>query len=180
MENNVPSLHPQRNKFLWLIGLLVILVIALVAVRYSVPKKDMKNTSGDGKSMDGDKMANNNPPGVTTKEVSKEQLPDKIPSNLPIETGAKVTQNYTSTNSSGDFQSTRVYESKKTIDENKRIYLDYLKNNGWKVVASLEESDNKVFTAVKGDLQMQLTINQSTASKTVMVEVTITAKPGVQ
>lgn len=170
------QVHPQRNKFLWLAGFLVLLAVIGFAVKYGVSKKAITTgTNPDGKKTD--TAVGKNPPSVTIKEVPKDKLPEKLPTNLPTEVGAKITQNYSSTNATGDFQATRAYESKKTMAENKKIYTDFFAKDGWKVVAFLDESDYKVMTAIKGDLQMQLSLRQGISAQVVEVEQTITATP---
>ncbi len=163
--------HPQRNKFLWLVGFLVVVVVAIVVAKMTMPKNN-KPVVKEQK----EEKKNDTKPAVSITEIPKDKIPDKMPANLPIESDAKITQNYSAVQGQS-FQYTRAYETKKSIVDVRKAYQDYFSKNGWKVVASLDDAGLKVFTAVKDDLQMQVSMSDSTISKLVLVEITVTANP---
>lgn len=161
--------HPFRNKFMWLIGFLVLLVIIVVAVKFTM--KDRQQSNGqNNEQMSGD----NGPVEVEKKDVAEQTIPSGIPGNLPKEDGAKVLQNYTATTQAGVKASTRQIESKKSVDENARIYTDFFKNNGWKITNESGIQDTKAITATKDKDQLQVTINKNSITSVVTVDVTWT------
>lgn len=163
--------HPQRNKFLWLVGFLVVVVVAIVVAKMTMPKTDKPVVKEQN-----EEKKNDTKPAVSITEIPKDKIPDKMPSNLPIESDAKITQNYSAVQGQS-FQYTRAYETKKSIVDVRKSYQDYFAKNGWKVVATLDDAGLKVFTAVKDELQMQVSMSDSTISKLVLVEITVTANP---
>ncbi len=115
------------------------------------------------------------------QDVPTTRLPDKLPADIPQEPGAKVTQNYTATTNDGRLQSTRVFETAKTLDENVKIYTDYLKKNGWTIGAGADLKDVKAISASKGDLALQITIAQNNVNQIKTVNISLTqAAPVVQ
>lgn len=111
---------------------------------------------------------------VETKDVPTSQFPENFPTDLPIEKGAEVTQNYTATTNDGRFQATRTFQTAKTLDENYKIYRDYSLKNGWELGTGVDQENIKVVTATKGNLTMTVTISQSTSSQAKTVNITIT------
>ena len=71
---------------------------------------------------------------VAKKEVPDTQLPEGFPINLPIESGAQITQNFTVTTPDGRTQSTRGYVSTKSLADSYKTFTDYLKKEGWIII----------------------------------------------
>jgi hypothetical protein len=66
--------------------------------------------------------------------------------------------------------STRQFISKKTLAENYKIYTAYLKKEGWKIEAALDQETVKSIFATKGErTSITITMNQNatTAESTV-------------
>ena len=63
---------------------------------------------------------------VKKMDVDFSKLPEKFPTNIPIESGAKITQNYNATTPEGEFQATRSFVTTKTLAENIKIYSNIL------------------------------------------------------
>ncbi len=112
-------------------------------------------------------------PVFTRTEVNSNTLPEKFPADFPLEKNAQVLSNYTATGQ-GIFQSTRQFQSKKTIDENFKIYNDYLTQNKWVVESILNNSkipDTKSISAVKGPAHVTITLNRNNYTKLVTVDI---------
>jgi hypothetical protein len=111
---------------------------------------------------------------VEKKEIDLSKLPDKFPADIPQEKGAKVVQNYTATTNDGRFQATRVFETAKTLDENVKIYSDYMDKQGWVAGTATNTKTLRVVNGTKGDLTLQVTVNENSATKTKTVNITVT------
>src|SRR5688572_25742188 len=108
---------------------------------------------------------------IDKKDLDASQLPEKFPADLPLEAGAKVTQNYNITTDDGRFQATRTFETSKTLEENVKIYTDYFNKNGWQAGTAIDNKDSKVLSATKGGSSLQIAISQNpvTQIKTVNI-----------
>lgn len=107
---------------------------------------------------------------VEVKPVDKNQLPTRFPSDFPIESGAEIKSNYNAENETS-IQATRLFVSKKTAAENFKLYSDYLKNNGWNIITTLDQEALKVIAASKGSDKLDITINLNSVSNQVTVDV---------
>lgn len=115
--------------------------------------------------------------GIQKTEVDHSKLPDKFPADIPIEQGATVTQNYNSTIGDGLFQATRVFETKKSLAENFKLYQDVLTKNGYIIGVNdtVDQPSAKAISARKGNTQVQITIEENQVShiRTINISVTI-------
>ncbi len=111
------------------------------------------------------------PMKVEKKDVPTNQVPDNFPLDIPIEKGAKITQNYNSTAENGLYQATRAFVTVKSLDENFKLYSDYLSQNGWKLISSLNQDNLKVLAATKGKSNLQITMSLNTANQSRTIEV---------
>ncbi len=137
----------QSKKIIWVFGIVAIVAVALAVVVVLIDRKDgtsQTKTSTEFK--------------VTQRDVDQSKLPDKFPADIPLEQGAKITQNYSSTTADGHYQATREFETKKTLAENVKLYTDYFKKNGWIIGTGIDQPDFKVVSATKGNLSLQVTI----------------------
>ena len=78
-------------------------------------------------------------PLVVIKRLDKNQLPEGLPQNIPIESDAQILKNekITTEKPAGkEIEWRRAFISKYTLEENKNIYLDYLKQNDWNIINS--------------------------------------------
>jgi hypothetical protein len=151
----------QNKKFtLWAVVVLVVVLALVLVIRSS--KKPQSGT--------GNKPASGSLQ-VTKTEVPPGTAPQGFPADIPIEAGAKITQNYNATAGNGLFQATRVFDSSKSMDQNFAIYSDYLKSAGWTVVNTLNLSTTKVLAAKKGAANLQITIAQNTVTKVISVSI---------
>jgi 16S rRNA C967 or C1407 C5-methylase (RsmB/RsmF family) len=111
---------------------------------------------------------------VTKTEKAPTELPDKFPKDIPMETGAKVVQNYNATTEDGRFQATRVFESKKTIDENLKIYEEYLKTSKYTLDPVVSVNNYKAVSGKKLNAQLQISLDYNTNTKISTVSINYT------
>lgn len=150
----------RSKKVTWVIVILVVVaILAIIGIALSKSKQNSQE----------EKPAEFK---VQQTDVSNDQLPEKFPGDIPLETGAKVTQNYNATTTDGRFQATRTFESKKTLDDNMKIYTDYAKKAGWTLGTAIDQPKLKVVSANKGNMNLVVTINQSSGITTVNITVT--------
>ena len=115
-------------------------------------------------------------PKVTKVEVPKSQAPAGFPSDLPIEKGAVLTQNFEADTSVGQHQATRQFESKKTVSENYALYADYFKTSGWTVLAKSPGDTLSTIAAKKGEGSLTVNISKDPAGKKVTVDLSFVTK----
>lgn len=108
---------------------------------------------------------------VEKNNVDFAALPQKFPSNIPIEEGARLTQNYNSTTADGRFQATRAFETKASLDQNLRLYTDFLKADGWKVDGTTNNENYKMVYGSKENTALMITMdhNQANDLKTISI-----------
>ncbi len=140
------------------VGLLVVAIAVIGAL--SGKKQATDKSQGDGLVQ----------ATTTRKVVEDSKLPDKFPANIPQESGAVILQNDVQTSINGRFQATRSYETSKTLAENYQIYQTYFQQNGWKITTSTNEAAYKSITATKGDLSLQVNLNDNQLTKTRTVD----------
>ena len=97
-------------------------------------------------------------PKQGTNYVAIEKLPERFPSDFPVEAGAKILSNY-NYEKDGVFQSTRQFESQKTLAENYEIYKEYLGSNGWTVNSNMNLATSKFLLAIKDGSTVSINIS---------------------
>lgn len=115
---------------------------------------------------------------IVKKPVSTDKLPELFLKSIPLEVGAKITQNYNATSANGRFQATRTFETKKTLDENIKIYQDFLKKDGWNIKSIIDETNYKMIFAHKESFDIQVSLNNNTVSGINTVDISLTKMPG--
>lgn len=98
------------------------------------------------------------PIAVPQTNVDVAKLPERFPSDVPLEAGAEVTSNYTAVNAKGLYQSTREFVSKKTLAENFALYQSALKQAGWTITQSIDDAAQKVILATKSGSSLTIRI----------------------
>lgn len=109
-------------------------------------------------------------PKVVVDQVDSNQLPDRFPANFPLEKNVPINANYTA-QAEGAFQSTRQFISNKSLAENYKLYSDYLKKDGWKIEATLDEATVKSIFATKGRASVTVTMSQNTTTRESTVDI---------
>jgi hypothetical protein len=111
-------------------------------------------------------------PVVTQTTIPVSQVPNGFPSDIPLEQGVQITQNYT-TQTNGQSQAGRVWVTNQTLSQQFDIYQNFFANkkNGWTIESTQNETAQKTIVAKKGDVQILVNINQNaiTGVKTVSI-----------
>jgi hypothetical protein len=109
---------------------------------------------------------------ITRTAVPQTSLPPKFPEGIPIEKNAEILTNLHVTTPSGGFQSTRMFVTQESLDDNFTLYKQYFMSNNW-VIASSSNSDPKLkqISARKDDLLVQVVLNEVPTRKTVEINV---------
>ncbi len=115
---------------------------------------------------------------VKKMDVDYSKSPEKFPTNIPIESGAKITQNYNATTPEGEFQATRSFITTKSLDENVKIYSNILNKDGWKSSVVVDNSNFKMISGSKDKKQITISVddNKTTNIKTVTISYIETLK----
>ena len=117
------------------------------------------------------------PSQLTIKTIDVNLMPPGIPSDLPIEKGAAVTENSDITNpQTGTRQSTRTYITTKKIADNFSAYKKYVAGKKWQLLSTIDNPDYKNITASTGSGTITFIINYhtGTANNTVSIYYTYT------
>lgn len=111
---------------------------------------------------------------LVKKDVPTNIVPNNFPADVPIEQGAKITQNYNATTSDGRFQATRAFETSKAMKDNITLYKDFLTRAGYKLGASIDQDNYKMISGVKDNERLQISVDQNQASKITTVSINYT------
>jgi hypothetical protein len=158
----------EINQKLKNIALIIVVLVILSAIAALVASKVMKP---------GTDKTDTKPLEVSKTSVPTDKIPGSLPADLPIEKNAKVLQNFSATVSNGANQSTRSYETQKSLAENLKIYSDFLKSKGWDITATVDKQSYKMVAARKGNDSMQVEMNTDPESKALTVTISLTEFP---
>ena len=152
-----------------LLVVLVIVVVVLVALWISGVAKN-PITSGPVASP----TPNPNRTPATIVQPSGSVLPSGFPSDIPIEVGATITQNYSTTNPLGQPIAVREFVSKSSMAANLTLYKTSLAASGWTITNTVDASDQKIIDATKGNNNVRVRIYTNAGKVTVTIQVTTT------
>lgn len=111
---------------------------------------------------------------VQQKEVPFNKLPDKFPPELiALEQGAKLLQNYNASKPGAPFQATRVYETKKSLDEAIGVYKKFFNDNEWAIKKLSNAPQIKAIVAQNHKLLVQVNASENITTKVRTVDVTV-------
>ena len=164
----------MRKKIIILI--VVLAVTAGVALWASRGQKSTSKQSQKTGQQSEEQQPAPPPLKVTKSEVDASKLPSQFPANIPIESGAKITQNYNASAENGLYQATRAFESAKTLDENFKLYSDFVQRDGWKLLTGLNQDKLKVIAAQKDKANLQITMSVNSQSGKNIVEISYTVQ----
>jgi hypothetical protein len=118
------------------------------------------------------------PQPVPQTTINNSQLPPGFPSDIPLEAGATITQNYTATNFSGMFQSSRDFISAKSMAENFALYQAALKKSGWTITSATNDtgSNRYIIFATKTSNFLNILISTNSSGQ-VIVSINNETKP---
>ena len=161
----------SNSKLPLIIVVVVVLILAIGGYYFWQDKK-----TDDNSPKTGDVATNIQ---VTKTEIPTDQLPQKFPLNVPTEEGALITQNYNAKTPDGMYQSTRAFQTEKSLADNLAIYKAYLSQNGWKVDATVQQENYAMISGSKAGDKLQVSINNNTVNKVKTVSITLTTKQAV-
>ncbi len=157
----------ENKKFV--VGLIILIILSGVFIVYSIFGRSEVNR--------GLFTPITAPQNITVNKLNINKLPSAIPVNSLLEKNTLITENdtITSIDKPGVTQYTRKFISKKSVDENYTIYKKYLKNNGWKILSSLENKNLRSLVATKADNSQRflITISENSVSHKVSVDLTV-------
>lgn len=162
------------NKYIAL-GLLVFLMVVggvfwlLIKPVSKTPTQSVNNQTNSQQS--------ENKKAIVKKDLAPEVAPERFPSNIPIENGAKITQNYNATAPDGRFQATRAFETTLTLAQNLALYKDFLVKDGWKIETSLDMENYKMILGSKANAQLQISIDNNATIGMKTVNISYTESP---
>jgi flagellar basal body-associated protein FliL len=130
LYNKIKAYIKKQNmkKIIW-IALAVVIVVGLGIWLFAMRSTTKEPGTGLGSETQ-TKAAVQSVPQIN---VNNSQLPNKFPTDVPLEAKAAVTQNFNATNATGMYQATREFISQKTMGDNFTLYKAALKKVGWTV-----------------------------------------------
>lgn len=158
MENKTKPSNNEGNIDQNQLFKLLVVVAALFALLFVAYKLSMNSKK--------EQAANQTQLAQVEKtNVDFSELPERFPSNIPIETGAQITQNYNSKTPEGQFQATRVFITKQSLAANIKLYTDFLTKEGYEIKSSVDQPTLKMVMGSKGAQSIQVTVNENTVNK---------------
>lgn len=156
----------KKRFWIWTVVVVVLIVLALCLVFIKKPSAPQKASS----------------PSTVVGSVSPSQLPAGFPSNIPIEVGSIVVNNFNAATQNGQFQATHSFKSFKMASENISLYAAFLADptNGWTVISSsTDASGGKIMVAKNsgGLLTIQVSQLPPQPVPASLVEITYTTNP---
>lgn len=145
----------EQNSFK--LAVLVSAILALLFVAYLVTKRN----AGDN-----DQQSAQPRTAVVDKvNVDFSQNPEKFPAKIPVEAGARITQNYNATTPEGIFQATKVFETSQSLSANLALYTKFFNDNGWNISATIDQPTIKMVAGEKDGKSIQVSITENKVSK---------------
>lgn len=114
---------------------------------------------------------------VNKTEVSTEKLPEKFPTDIPLESGANIINNYNATTPDGRFQATRTFQTSKSLSDNLAIYSKYLTDHKWVVKTVSGSESAKMVSGSKDNQRLQITLSENSESHIKTVAISYTELP---
>lgn len=150
----------------------VVVVLAGFSYYFVWQKNKVNKIAEQQKTQNQEQPAKTDSPSVQVVDNSK--LPDKFPVNIPLEAGAQIEQNY-NVDLADKTQASRRFASTKSLAENYKLYGDWLKQDGWEIQNTLDNSDLKALSAIKGEGSLNITISQNLTTKQIFVDISFMA-----
>ena len=149
----------SRNKKVIIIAVVAVLVIA--AAVYFQSKSRRSNIRSDKQAVE-----------TVKTNVDFAKLPSKFPEDIPMENGAKITQNYNATTPDGKFQATRTFQTTQSLDANLALYTQFMQQNGWVVSTTVNEPATKMVYGEKYGKALTVAISENKLSQIKTVSIT--------
>lgn len=155
----------QDQYQLYKLLLLVAVLFGLLFVAIQLSGQPL----GQGSSFDAKK--DQQEAKTITTEIPKNQLPQGLPQDLPIEEHVQITNNSTSRTQQGSLSSSRTYLSTKSLAENYKIFSDYFKANKWEIISDINNDTYKFLAAKQGYKTLLINLNTTPQSEKTTVSV---------
>jgi hypothetical protein len=91
-----------------------------------------------------------------------------FPTDIPVEAGAIITKNSSTTSSAGQILAIYEFISKKTVADNFMLYKNSLPPNRWAISIALDSTIKKIINATKGNVQVKITISKNQSNQVVV------------
>lgn len=106
------------------------------------------------------------------------QLPKDFPKDIPVEESAKFTQAFSRKEGDGTY-SLVEFDSQKSLDDNFKIYKNFLTNTGWQITETSDEPNIKILRAVKGNdsIYINMYFNVDTQTNNVAIHFSDSPEP---
>ncbi|GEM_PF-2362362 len=114
------------------------------------------------------------PPSAKKQELPPSTIPQEFPKTIPLEQGGAVLQNYNASVGGIKEQSTRVFVTQKSLDENQAMYARFFKDNGWTIVNTIVGKTYRILSATKNGERIVVIVDENTISKQKTVNITYT------
>lgn len=109
--------------------------------------------------------------------VPEDKVPEAIPSDIPLPTNALVIDNFTKNNSDGSRKSQRSFETNLSIEENVRIYSNYMRSNSWIMGEQpISQSGISIITGTKDNQNLTIVISENKTNNTKVVVIDLFEK----
>lgn len=161
-------MQDQDQYQLYKLLVLVAVLFGLLFVAIQLSGRPLNSNNATNVTKNTEKSKN-----ITT-EVPSDQLPQGLPSNLPIEKDVQITNNTTTRTPEGTFSSTRTYLSTKSLAENYSIFANYFKSNKWEIISDIDNPDYKFLAAQQGYKTILVNLNLTPQSEKTTVSVSYT------
>lgn len=138
----------NKQKVKYLVIILVIILLGILIGKFWFRRAEPGKTNQTEK--------------ITRVQVSEQQLPERFPTNFPLEPQAQIVQNENvKIDNAGELvlQGRRQYVSAKSLAENLSLYKQYLKDNNWGIVSLTDQPEFKAVVGRKFSEGMSLSVN---------------------
>jgi hypothetical protein len=135
-------MEPQKSrKFIWLIVFILILVLGFLSF-YFINKNFSKN------------------PTAVYSQNTEESKKTLVPLDFPFPQNLKPTQEF-QREIQGLLEYTKIWETPMKREENQKIFVDYLKGNGWDPRTMEMGVDTTYISGTKGDVSLNIFIGKN-------------------
>jgi hypothetical protein len=170
LKNKTTIKVRKMNKRILLIAAIIVLAAAAVLGGFYYSKnRQEQNVSNNTNSAEPKPEQQ-----VVKKDLKPDEVPEKFPTNIPIEKDAPIVQNFSATTAT-HIQATRSFVSKLPIEANLKLYTDYLVKNGY-TVSPFNTDTLKSVIGRKDNTMLQIAVEQNSTNKVVTVTISYSEK----
>jgi hypothetical protein len=123
------------------LSIVLLIIVLIFAWKFQLTNTTIieSNQPASQTMVESDLSNQNSGPDAVINYIDESQLPERFPSDIPIEAGAETTLNYNTINSAGQFQASREFISKLSAEQNFNFYQQSLINTGWHLKQTLDD-----------------------------------------